>query len=146
MQKLFPFFTVYPLSYCICTCSFFSNLCIYVLDIWYVQRSSRGKSGRLIAKGSLVRIPLEQFLLKTRAVNSVIGNRNMIGKFPTWWENSVRGKRKTARKNTAMVENFPQWEKKSPPLHGSFSTAAPVLYVGIYLPLFSQCRPSSVNF
>ena len=39
-----------------------------------------------------------------------------------------------------MVGNFPQWEKKSLPLHGSFSTAAPVLYAGIYLPLFSQCR------
>ncbi len=37
-----------------------------------------------------------------------------------------------------MVGNFPQWEKKSLPLHGSFSTAAPVLYEGIYLPLFSQ--------
>ena len=37
-----------------------------------------------------------------------------------------------------MVGNFPQWEKKSLPLHGSFSTAAPVLYAGIHLPLFSQ--------
>jgi hypothetical protein len=63
----------------------------------------------------------------------------MIGKIPTWWENSVRGNRKTAGKNSAMVGNFPQWEKKSLPLHGSFSTAAPVLYAGIYLPLFSQC-------
>ncbi len=79
------------------------------------------------------------FLLKTRTVNSVLRNRNMIGKIPTWWENSVRGNRKTARKNSAMVGNFPQWEKKSLPLHGSFSTAAPVLYAGIYLPLFSQC-------
>jgi hypothetical protein len=82
--------------------------------------------------------PLEQLLLKTRAVNSILGNRNMIGKIPTWWENSVRGNRKTAGKNSAMVGNFPQWEKKSLPLHGSFSTAAPVLYAGIYLPLFSQ--------
>ena len=64
----------------------------------------------------------------------------MIGKIPTWWENSDRGNRKTAGKNLAMVGNFPQWEKKSLPLHGSFSTAAPVLYAGIYLPLFSQCR------
>jgi hypothetical protein len=63
----------------------------------------------------------------------------MIGKIPTWWENSDRGNRKTARKNSAMVGNFPQREKKSLPLHGSFSTAAPVLYAGIYLPLFSQC-------
>jgi hypothetical protein len=37
-----------------------------------------------------------------------------------------------------MVGNFPQWEKKSLPLHGSFSTAAPVLYAGNYLPLFSH--------
>jgi hypothetical protein len=63
----------------------------------------------------------------------------MIGKIPTWWENSVRGNRKTTGKNSAMVGNFPQWEKKSLPWHGSFSTAAPVLYAGIYLPLFSQC-------
>jgi hypothetical protein len=42
-----------------------------------------------------------------------------------------------------MVGNFPQWEKKSLPLHGSFSTAAPVLYAGNYLPLFSQCSTVS---
>ncbi len=75
----------------------------------------------------------------------------MIGKIPTWWENSVRGNRKTAGKYSLMVGNFPQWEKKSLPLHGSFSTAAPVLYAGIYLPLFSQCtgyrsRCQSWNF
>ncbi len=103
-----------------------------------MQRWSRGKGGRLIAKGSLVRISLEQFVLKSRAVNYILGNRNMIGKIPTWWENSDRWNRKTAGKNSAMVGNFPQWEKKSLPLHGSFSTAAPVLYAGIYLPLFSQ--------
>jgi hypothetical protein len=60
--------------------------------------------------------PLEQFVLKSRAV-----------KIPTWWENS------------AMVGNFPRWEKKSLPWHGSFSTAAQVLYAGNYLHLFSQC-------
>ncbi len=63
----------------------------------------------------------------------------MIGKIPTWWENSDRGNRKTAGKNSALVGNFPQWEKKSLPLHGSFSTAAPVLYAGNYLPHFFQC-------
>jgi hypothetical protein len=63
----------------------------------------------------------------------------MIGKFPTWWENSDRGNRKTVGKNSSMVGNFPQWKKKSLPLHGSFSTAAPVLFAGIHLPLFSQC-------
>jgi hypothetical protein len=26
----------------------------------------------------------------------------MIGKIPTWWENSVRGNRKTAGKNSAV--------------------------------------------
>jgi hypothetical protein len=36
--------------------------------------------------------------LKTRAVNSILGNRKMIGKIPTWWENSDRGNRKTAGK------------------------------------------------
>ncbi len=80
---------------------------------------------------------LEQFVLKTRAVNSILG---MIGKILTWRENSDRGNRKTAGKNSAMVGNFPQWEKKSLPLHGSFSIAAPVLYAGNYLPLFSQCN------
>jgi hypothetical protein len=84
---------------------------------------------------------LEQFVLKTRAVNSILGNRNMIRKIPTWCENSDRGNKKTAGKNSAMVGNFPQWEKISLLLHGSFSTVAPVLYAGIYLPLFSQCIP-----
>ncbi len=49
-----------------------------------------------------------RLVLKARAVNSVLGDRNMIGKIPTWWENSVRGNRKTVGKNTAMVG-----EKKS---------------------------------
>ncbi len=70
----------------------------------------------------------------------------MNGKILTWWENSVRGNRKTAGKNSAMVGNFPQWEKKSLPLHGSFSTAAPVLYAGIYLPLISQCIESLKSY
>jgi hypothetical protein len=83
--------------------------------------------------------PLQQFVLNTMAVYSILGK--MIGKIPTGWENSDRGNRKTAGKISAMVENFPQWEKRSLPLHGSFSTAAPVLYAGIYLPLFSQCSP-----
>jgi hypothetical protein len=83
---------------------------------------------------------LEQFVLKTRAINSILRNRNTIGKIPTWWENSDRWNRKTVGKNSPMVGNFPQWKKKSLPLHGSFSTAAPVLYAGIHLPLFSQCK------
>jgi hypothetical protein len=70
---------------------------------------------------------LEQFLLKTRAVNSILGNRNMMGKIPTLRENSVLGNRNTVGKNSGMLGNFPQWEKKGLPLHGSFSTAAPVV-------------------
>jgi hypothetical protein len=50
----------------------------------------------------------------------------MIGKIPTWWENSVLGNRKLAGKKSGMVGNFPQWEKKGLPLHGSFSTTAPI--------------------
>ncbi len=44
--------------------------------------------------------------------------------------------------------NFPHWKKKSLPLHGSFRTAAPVLYAGIYLPLFyflSVCHDSLLS-
>ena len=52
----------------------------------------------LYPRGQWIESPLEQFVLKTRAVNSILGNRNMIGKIPTWWENSVRGNRKTAGK------------------------------------------------
>jgi hypothetical protein len=62
----------------------------------------------------------------------------MIGKIPTWWENSVRGNRKTVGKIPPWWE-IPSVGEKSLPLHGSFSTAAPVLYAGIHLPLFSQC-------
>ncbi len=89
------------------------------------------------SRGHWFESPLEQFLLKTRAVNSVLGNRKMIRKILTWWKNSVHGNRKTARKNSAVVGNFPQLEKRSLPLHRSFSTAAPVLYGEIYLPPFS---------
>jgi hypothetical protein len=83
---------------------------------------------------------LEQFLLKTKAVNSVHGNRNMARKILTWWENSVRGNRKTARKNSGMVGNFPQWEKNvfMVVLHGAFSTVPPFVKAGIYLPLLYQ--------
>jgi hypothetical protein len=58
--------------------------------------------------------PLERFLLKTRVVNSVLGNRNMIGKIPhggkipsvgigkrpgkipLWWEISLSGRKKSS--------------------------------------------------
>ncbi len=36
----------------------------------------------------------------------------MIGKIPTWWEYSVRRNRNTAEKNSVIVGNFSQWEKK----------------------------------
>jgi hypothetical protein len=67
------------------------------------------------------------FLLKIKAVNSGLRNRNMIGKILTSWGNSVLGNRKMARKNSDMVGNFPPWEKKRLPLHGVFCTAAPVV-------------------
>ncbi len=51
----------------------------------------------------------------------------MMGKIPTLRENSVLGNRNTVGKNSGMLGNFPQWEKKGLPLHGSFSTAAPVV-------------------
>ncbi len=55
------------------------------------------------------------------------------GKIPT-----VRiGKR---REKILLWWEIPSVGEKSLPLHGSFSTAAPVLYAGNYLPLFSQCR------
>jgi hypothetical protein len=82
-------------------------------------------------KGQWFEFSLEQFLLKTKGVNSGLRNRNMIGKIPTWWENSVLGNRKLAGKNSGMVGNFPQCEKKGLPLHGSFSTAAPIVKAGI---------------
>jgi hypothetical protein len=47
-----------------------------------------------------------------------IGKKSYIeGKIPTWWEKFLSGRKK----------------------HESFSSAKPVLYAGIYLPLFSQC-------
>ncbi len=58
----------------------------------------------LLPRGLWFESPVEQFLLKTRAVNSILWNRNMIGKIPTWWENSVRGNRKTVGKTP------PWWE------------------------------------
>ncbi len=48
--------------------------------------------------------PLEQFLLKTK---SVPWNVDMKGKILEWLENSGRGNRKTAGKNSGMVGNFP---------------------------------------
>ncbi len=112
---------------------------IYVLQFGMCSNGLGVRVEDSLPRGLWLESPLEQFVLKTRAVNSILGNRNMIGKILTWWENSYRGNRKLPVKNSAMVGNFPQWEKKSFPLHGSLSTAAPVLYAGIYLPLFSQC-------
>jgi hypothetical protein len=43
----------------------------------------------LLPKGQWFESPLEQFVLKTRAINSILRNRNMIGKILTWWENSM---------------------------------------------------------
>jgi hypothetical protein len=142
LVRLYVLPQLYPLSYLICICPFLSWFMSVIFSMCRAGLGVRVEDSS--PRGHWYESPLEQFLLKTRAVNSVLGNRNMIGKIPTWWENSVSGNWKTAGKNSAMVGNFPQWEKKCPPLHGSFSTAAPVLYAGIYLPLVSQCtvRPS----
>jgi hypothetical protein len=82
--------------------------------------------------------PLEQFLLKTK---SVPWNVDMKGKILEWLENSGRGNRKTAGKNSGMVGNFPPWEKNvfMVVLHGAFSTVPPFVKARIYLPLLYQC-------
>jgi hypothetical protein len=36
--------------------------------------------------GHWIESSLEQFLLKTKAVNSGLRNRNMVGKILTWWK------------------------------------------------------------
>ncbi len=43
---------------------------------------------------------------------------------------------KRPEKNSDMVGNFPQSEKKRLPVQGAFSIAAPVVLAGIYLLLF----------
>jgi hypothetical protein len=47
------------------------------------------------AEGYRFESSLEWFLLKTKGVNSGLRNRKMIGKPPTWWEDSILGNRKT---------------------------------------------------
>ncbi len=42
-----------------------------------------------------------------------MGMGRMAGKFPAWWEKSRRGIGKTAGKNSGMVGNFPQGERKN---------------------------------
>jgi hypothetical protein len=122
----------------------------YIINIiyYFAYISSDGLGVRvddLYPRGHWFESLLEQFLLKTRTVNSVLRNRNMIGKFPTWWENSVLRNRNMIGKIPTWWENSVRERKKSLPLHGSFSTAAPVLYAGIYLPLFSQCSRDVTN-
>jgi hypothetical protein len=51
-------------------------------------------------RGHWLETPLEQFLLKIKAVKSGLWNRNMTGKIPTWWERSRLRNRKTAGKNS----------------------------------------------
>jgi hypothetical protein len=122
---------LYPQSYLICICSLLSAF------MSIIGKSGNGLGVRVEAslpRGQWFVSPLEQIVLKTWAINSILRNRNMIGKIPTWWENSDRRNRKTVGKNSAMVGNFPQWKKKSLPLHGSLSTAAPVLYAGFTYP------------
>jgi hypothetical protein len=64
-------------------------------------------------RGHRFESPLEQFLLKTRTVNSVLRNRNMIGIIPTWWENSVLRNRNMIGKISTWWENSVCGRKKS---------------------------------
>jgi hypothetical protein len=41
--------------------------------------------------------------------NSVLRNRNLIGKIPTWWENSVRGRKKVFRCMDHLVLRHPSY-------------------------------------
>ncbi len=67
-------------------------------------------------------------------VKSGPGNGNMTGKIPVWWENFGRGNRKTAGKNSGLVGNSSQGERKRLPVHETFSTATSIVQVGISLP------------
>ncbi len=93
---------LHPLSYLLCQCPFlfFSmssqfNTCSDGLGVSVVVSHLRGHGFDFM---------LEQFLLKTKAVNSGLRNRNMIRKIPTWWENSVHRNRKTAGKIPVLWE------------------------------------------
>ncbi len=106
------FYVLVLLSFLLCPCPFMcltptlssilSQMYISLLTfIPYIDICCDGLGVRLedlYSRGQWFESPLEQFLLKTMAVNSVLGNRNMIGKIPTWWENSVRRNRKTVGK------------------------------------------------
>ncbi len=86
---------LYPQSYLICICSLFSAF------MSIIGMCSNGLGVRVedsLPRGQWFKSPLEQFVLKTRALNSILRNRNMIGKIPTRWENSDRGNRKTVGK------------------------------------------------
>ncbi len=83
---------LYPISYVY----FLTN--IYSLSFDMCSGGPRVRVEDLQRRAQWFESPLEQFFLKTRAVNSVLRNRNMIGKIPTWWENSVRGNWKTVGK------------------------------------------------
>jgi hypothetical protein len=48
-------------------------------------------------------------------------------KIPAWWENSGRGDKKAAGKNSGMVGNFNQVETKRLPGYGNLFNAAPVI-------------------
>ncbi len=41
--------------------------------------------------------------------NSVLRNRNMIGKIPTWWENSIRERKKVFRCMDHLVLRHPSY-------------------------------------
>ena len=73
-------------------------------DTKYFMKLSKWTSNKYIRR--------QQYLYWLTRADFLCCGCDMEGKIPTWWENSDRGNRKTAGKNSAMVGNFPQWEKK----------------------------------
>jgi hypothetical protein len=66
----------------------------------------------------------------------------MTGKIPAWWENYGCGIRKTAGKNSDMVENFPLGEIKRLLVHGN---SGGIRRVGGDLPLPFVSDPDSIG-
>ncbi len=62
-------------------------------------------------RGQWLESQLEQFLLKTRAVNSVRGNRNTVGKIPLCWEISRSGRKKVFRCMDHLVLRHPSYRR-----------------------------------
>ncbi len=86
LVRLYVLSQLYPQSYLICICSFFSTFMSFTF--WMCSDGLGVRVEDSKPRGQWFDSLLEQFVLKTREVNSILGNRNMIGKIPTWWENS----------------------------------------------------------